>query len=392
MWNEIESRIKKAPVPIEGKLITCKLEVDSEHFLLGFTTKETGTMTGKFQGFHSPNICVIVSEAQAVGDKIFEQIEGITTSQNVLYILIGNPLRTSGFFSRAIKNTTKNIVITLDALDSPNWRRRENVIPGMASYQWIEEKIKEWGADHPLYQARVRGQLPKASIDSVFSPELIDRMVKAETRATVRKITVYCDPARLGDDECVITGMISGKLLPNMDIMPQSKGDQVVSHILQMAKLIGANTTGLEGDGLGGPIGDFVDQLKPSGIEHYTYMVGGEAEDKEHYQNLRAEMWDYAAKQAALGMLSIPDDKYLIEELAEVKYFYNAKGKYQIEPKEDIKERLGRSPNRADSFVQNVWLQREAVPISGKDKDAWDDDNPEDSKDVDCDVESAFVA
>ena len=82
-------------------------------------------------------------------------------------------------------------------------------------------------------------------------------------------------------------------------------------------------------------------------------------------------MWFYAKDQAEKGYVSIPDDDYLKEELLEVRYFFNTKGKIQLEKKEDIKERLGRSPDRADTWVMCVWALKSANPAR---KGAWDDD------------------
>ena len=382
IWGEIEERWRNKQIPLEGRLLSDKLDIAPEHFVIGFTTKETGNMVGKFQGFHSPNILVIASEAQAISDKIYEQMDGVLTSENSLQILIGNPLVTTGKFAREIKRTMANIVIHLNCLESPNYRERREVIPGMASYHWVERKREDWGEDHPLWYARVLGRLPKTSIDSVFSHDLLDSITDIEPNVVERKLVVSCDPARQGLDECVILAGVSGRS-PKSDIMPQSKADVVTSHILQMIKDISGETTDgvclvIEEDGLGGPICDFTRGLIDDGVDQYDALIGGKAEDDLHYKNLRAEIWMYARDQAEKKLVSIPEaDTYLREELTEVKYFYTPKGKIQIEKKEDVKERLGRSPNRADAWVLYVWGLKHAQVIKKGDK--WVEDAEGDS-------------
>lgn len=367
MWGEIESRWNSSRTVLPGRLLKCKVDIRSDWFMLGFTTQETGNMTGKFQGFHSPNILVVVSEAQAVNDAIFEQIDGVLTSTNSLLILIGNPLHTTGKFAKEIRNTTDNIVIQLDCCNSPNWKQKRDVIEGMASHVWIERKLKEWPEGHPLRDGRVHGRIPKSSIDSVFSQGLIDSSMDKEPRRTVRKIVASCDPARFGDDEGVIFGGISGRVI-NRDILPMSSADMLVSHCLQMVKAIGANHFVCEEDGLGGPICDFFRKLKDDKVRLETVMMGSGADDKEHYANKRAEVYLYCQSEMEKGNVSVPsEDIYLIEELLETKFFYNARGKIQIESKDDIKERLGRSPNRSDAFVLFVWGLKSANVIRGND-------------------------
>ena len=84
-------------------------------------------------------------------------------------------------------------------------------------------------------------------------------------------------------------------------------------------------------------------------------------------------MWDYAKREAEAGRVSLPDDDYLKEELMEATYFFNERGKLQIEKKEDIKERLGRSPDRADAWVMGVWAQKTSATVYTVDK--WRDDS-----------------
>ena len=201
-----------------------------------------------------------------------------------------------------------------------------------------------------------------------------------------RKIVTSCDPARMGDDECVIYGGISGRIT-KQDIVAQCKGEVVCSKILQMTKFIGANTIIIDCDGLGGPIADFVRVLKPGGIDLIEIHAEGKPED-DQYDNLKAEMWFYAQREAEEGRERIPNDEYLKQELQEMKYFINSRGKIQIESKDDLKDRIGRSPDRADAWVMNVWARKTARVIHKK--DAWSDETGH--KEVSSGAHSAMAA
>ena len=78
--------------------------------------------------------------------------------------------------------------------------------------------------------------------------------------------------------------------------------------------------------------------------------------DKLVYQNMRAEAAFVTQDRARAGRAGLDwRDTELIEDLAEEEYFTNKRGLIQIEDKEDIKERLKRSPGRGDAYKMLQW-------------------------------------
>ena len=67
------------------------------------------------------------------------------------------------------------------------------------------------------------------------------------------------------------------------------------------------------------------------------------------------------------GMVAIPpDDNQLIEELSWAKYkTIKSNGGYQVEAKEDIKKRYGRSPDHADALLMGLWATPQAKIYDG---------------------------
>ena len=179
MWAELSERYNNSVLKDNfGRLLVCNLQVSENWFVLAFTTKETGGSVGKFQGFHTPAICVIISEAQAVSDSIYEQVDGILTSEVQLYVVLGNPVRTTGNYVRMLRDKKRNIVLNLSCLDSPNVLAGEEVIPGMCVRKWVEDKRDRWDANgsgkDPRWQGRVLGLVPSTSIDNIISQDLYD--------------------------------------------------------------------------------------------------------------------------------------------------------------------------------------------------------------------------
>jgi hypothetical protein len=67
------------------------------------------------------------------------------------------------------------------------------------------------------------------------------------------------------------------------------------------------------------------------------------------------------------GLIDIEElDEDLQAELLEVHFKTTSTGQTQIEAKEDIAQRLGRSPDRADAFVMSLQMQA-SMPTSNKD-------------------------
>jgi hypothetical protein len=80
--------------------------------------------------------------------------------------------------------------------------------------------------------------------------------------------------------------------------------------------------------------------------------------NQRQFVNMRA--YCYWALRDALdpklgGDFAIPPDDELIEEMSTMTFETKSDGKIQIEPKEDIKERLGRSPDKADAAALTFW-------------------------------------
>jgi hypothetical protein len=68
-------------------------------------------------------------------------------------------------------------------------------------------------------------------------------------------------------------------------------------------------------------------------------------------------MWWCAREDLRNNEIDIPNDEELIADLTTPKWMIQG-GKIAVESKEKIKERLGRSPNKGDSFVYWNWVRK----------------------------------
>lgn len=385
MWNELKAAYNGRLVKDDiGRLVTLSLTGSEEWFISAFTTKESSEQAGKFQGIHSARIMVVVSEAQAVDDLIFDQIEALTMAEVCLVCYLGNPLTNIGRFAQEIENTEKNIVIHLDGYDSINVKSKKQVLPGLLSYDWVMDKEKRWNADgsgkDPRYMARVRGLLPTSSINAVISKELYRRTINRELSWWSSKfISIGVDPAGTGTDDMVISTYISGELVDEY-VIPTCEAPEACSYIATKQKEFapqGGCVITIDSDGLGGPIAQFYRRMMPQDLSQPITLIefhgsstnrnpeNGEVIDEQFY-NARAEAEFYAKERMSDGHISHDDNQQAYEEATNTLYF-TRKGKILIEDKEDIKARLSRSPNRWNARVLGIWGFKYAKKIEKKD-------------------------
>jgi len=72
--------------------------------------------------------------------------------------------------------------------------------------------------------------------------------------------------------------------------------------------------------------------------------------DKEKFLNRRAELYWLLSKRFTDGKISIPDDRKLISQLADIRFTYK-QGKMAVEMKEEMRSRGSKSPDRADMLA-----------------------------------------
>ena len=79
--------------------------------------------------------------------------------------------------------------------------------------------------------------------------------------------------------------------------------------------------------------------------------VAARSSRREHFANLRAELYDGLRERFQQERIRIPADADLIGELASVRYSFTSSGQVKIENKEELRARGLRSPDKADALM-----------------------------------------
>ncbi len=168
------------------------------------------------------------------------------------------------------------------------------------------------------------------------------------------------DVARYGDDESVVAVRAGGvgrirAIAKKSDLMAVT--GTVSAAILDERPLDAIN---VDADGMGGGV---VDRLRELKHQVYEFHGGGRPNDNERFRNLKAEAyWGFRDRLVA-GNVSIPDDLELKAQLTSCTYRVTSSGQIEITPKEEMKKKGIKSPDRAEALIY-AFLERSPEAVA----------------------------
>jgi hypothetical protein len=190
-----------------------------------------------------------------------------------------------------------------------------------------------------------------ASATNIVIPiDLVTDAIKRELRGSDvlgLPTVIGVDVARFGDDRTVIT---TRQGLWAKDIRTYTGLDtmEVAGCVIGAINEFNPAAVFVDSGAMGAGVIDRLHQLYYRQVQEVNF--GERAGDADRYANIRAEMY-FKARDWLKSGGAIPDNSALANELTVVEYKFNNSGKIQLESKEKLKERTGRSPDVADSFV-----------------------------------------
>lgn len=313
-----------------------------------FATARTATKPENMAGFHETSLLFIVDEASGVPDPIFETIEGALTTEDSKLLMCGNPTRTSGTFYDAFhKDRALYRCHRVSCLDSPR------VTP-----EYAERLKRKYGENSDVYRVRVLGEFPKSEPDVFIPLELVEAAVMREVDAD-GPLELGVDVARFGDDETVIAARVGLKLV-YLRAYHRQDTMTTAGHVIAAARDLMKEyakpvcTIKIDDDGVGGGVTDRlreVIQEEKLPISVVDCHNGGKANDGVHYEDWGTEAWAHLRDLLEEGQVQLINDEDLVGQLSTRKYRITSKGRIKLEPKEEMKRRGLRSPDRADAVV-----------------------------------------
>ncbi len=171
VWREMRAAWKASNVDLGGRMSGSQWNIADDRYAIGFSTNKADNL----QGFHSPELLVVVTEAHAMPQ---DQMEALKRLYPARMLLTGNAFSRDGEFFDS-HHTKRHIYtgVTISVYDTPNFTGENGGAPGMPTEEDIEERKLDWGEDHPLYQGSILAKFPDMLDDSLLSRSAIEAAV-----------------------------------------------------------------------------------------------------------------------------------------------------------------------------------------------------------------------
>jgi hypothetical protein len=375
MWKEVRVQRKGRPGLMPK---SPRMETAPDHFAAGYTANDATS----FQGRHEESLLIVFDEATGIDGEFFDAGEGMMTGDDCYWLGILNPTDTS---SRAYQEEQEGNwhVITVSAMDHPNIAAELQGLPApypaAVRLGWLQDRIKRWctpltaeskkkvidfefppgsGNWHrpgPLFEGRVLGRWPSQSTTSVWAEGVWNACLLQKPIPDLA-LEIGCDVARFGDDYTSIVVRRGGCVLHHETHNGWSTS-QTAGRLKQLAKQFAKPGEDpkkvlikVDDDGVGGGVTD-------QGDDYNFVPVSGasKALEAEDYPNRRSELWFAVAVRADEGELDL--SRLEADSLKEMKrqamaptWKVDASGRRVVEPKDQTKKRIGRSPDDMDAM------------------------------------------
>lgn len=388
-------RARRNGVDLPGRLTAYDIRTENEEwFLTGFKADEHRHEA--WSGFHAVNTMFVVTEASGVADSVFDAIEG-NLQGNSRILLVFNPNRSIGYAAKSQKSPKWNR-FRLNSLTAPNVKEKRVIIPGQVDHEWVQDKLDIWCEVIPasemeeelddfqfegkayrpndLFRVKVLGKFPKVDEDVLIPGQWIERANDRWKEYRAKHGEKYKGQLRIGDDVAGMGRDSSCRCYRYDNIVARfqqmTKGGanhmetagQIVSILQQNPQAMSLIDTIGEGAGVYSRLEEV--QTKAGIAGRFVSAKGSHAAKDEYgnalnditgqytFANMRAYMYfgvrDWLNPKNEQDAMLPPDDM-LYEELTETKWKFQSNGSIIIESKEDIKARIGRSPDKADSLA-----------------------------------------
>lgn len=377
---------------------------DGEKFQIhGMSVSRTADAPGRIRGGHAPRRVIILDEAQDMPPAIFDAMVNPMSAPDGKCVLLSNPVERVSKFGEwcepkngwsSVNETdlwweTKRgngmgICLHLDGLQSPNLRAGKTVFPYLLTQQSVDEVISAHGKDSVQYWALVRGFFPPdGMVSKVFPSSTIERG-RPEIKFDFQP--GWCatlDPAFDYDNAVLHFGQIGAPVYGerflkinakesvvfkyDASLSAEPKDYQLAHFVMSECQRRGVPPAHFIMDTTGNARGTYAILQKEWSRDVQAVNYGGAATDRplraddnrkcnEIYQYYVSELWFRASECMKAGLIGGLDnlDQRTLEDLSARRYELkqSTKGRLMmVESKDEMKKRIGRSPDFGDAFV-----------------------------------------
>jgi len=322
------------------------------------------------EGVHADSVLYIFDESKAIDPQTFDAAEGAfsgaggTKALEAFAVAMSTPGEPSGRFY--------DIHARKAGLEDW-WTRHvtleEAIAAGRISTEWAEQRAAQWGKDSAVYANRVLGEFHTSDSDGVIPLEWVEAANRrwAEWDEAGRPVgdgphRLGVDVAREGSDKTVLAALVGGVIteIRHYVRQPTTATTGVVAGVLaedpEMTALVDVI-------GVGGGV---VDQLREMKVKVVAFnaseaTLNTDRSGELSFINTRSAAWWNLREllDPAYGAtLALPPSDSLTGDLTAPHWKVTSAGRIQIEGKDDIRKRIGRSTDDGDAVMQACWEPR----------------------------------
>jgi hypothetical protein len=370
LWKYVNATHEAQGLP--GRVNQTEWHIGNQLVALG--RKPAEYTTAGFSGYHAPYLLAVIDEASGVGAGIWDSLSTLTAGGFCRTLAIGNPdLSTGPFYDACNKPGGGWNVIHIGRYHMPSHTGEKvssRASRSLMTQEWADDRKEVWGEESALYQSKVLGVFPKQGSPFAVVPHdtaTACRYLDFPDRDDVVEAGVDLGAGR---DRTVIRerrGMRAGRVVEfrSRDSMATA------GHIVNTLREWGVKRVKVDSIGIGWTMcGLLRERLRGDGVVvvPVNFGEGATKPNKHRFLNLRAEVWWTVGRELSRDRLwdlgSVDDDT--INELTAPDYrIVDSNGKVQVESKDDVRKRIGVSPDQADALLLAFWTPSHEASFRG---------------------------
>lgn len=333
----------------------------------GLATAGSPDQPQKLEGAHADSVLYIFDESKLISADTFDAAEGAfsgaseDTGLEAFAFAISTPGEPAGRFYDMHRR----------AQGLEDWHTRhvtlqEAVAAGRMTMQWAAQRKKLWGETSALYQNHVLGEFCAEDEDAVIPLAWVE--------AAQDRWRAWDSAGRPEQDGQHVVGVDVARSGRDKSVAAVRYGD-VISHLVTWAKEDTMETVGrvkgiLDADPMATAIIDTIgigagvyDRCREMKLKAEPFVASKKTMRKDAtrqfgFTNLRSAAWwnlrDLLDPSRG-ALLALPPDDELAGDLTSLHKKYMSDAKIQVETKDDIKKRIGRSTDKGDAVIQAMF-------------------------------------
>lgn len=347
LFAELRSQLLKMPAfmqalfEVTSDRVVLKADPTGAFLSLKVSSKERPEAMA---GIHSEHVMLIADEASGIPEPVFEAAAGSMSGQTAVTILLGNPIRATGYFHSCFHPPLNETYWTkkVSCYDSPR-----------VSQDFIDDMKSRYGEDSNAFRTRCLAEFPLADSDALLSRALVEAaMVREIEAAPNTPLIISVDPARFGTDRtamCLRRGPVveSIRYWQGLDLMSTAG---VIVHEFETLSPQDKETAEIMVDSIGIGAG-LCDRLIELGLPVRAVNVSESSSIMSNCNRLRDELWFRVKEWIEAKNCKIPYNEDLLTDLCSPKFGFLSNGKLKVESKDEMRRRGVRSPDLADALA-----------------------------------------